>query len=77
MSVTMNKELLVRMPLSLYKKARTVCSKEYKSLSALVRELLLERIDATLTEAEKSVVEKGSKSFHKGEGVDWRAVRRG
>jgi len=77
MSVTMNKELLVRMPLSLYKRAKTVCGREYKSLSALVRELLLERIDETLTGAERSVAEKGSKSFHKGEGVDWRAVKRG
>ena len=52
MSIVMNKELLIRVPMSLYQKAKLLCEKEYKSLSALIRELLLERLNDTLMKSE-------------------------
>ena len=50
MAITMNKELLVRIPSSLYVKVKRVCQDEYKSMSALVRELLLEKVEESLSE---------------------------
>jgi hypothetical protein len=75
--ITMDKELLIRMPLSLYKKVRGVCDKKYKSISALVRELLLEEVNESLSIKEMKAIEKESKLFHKGKGTNWREVKRG
>jgi len=77
MTITMNKELLIRIPASLYNKVRIVCKKEYKSMSALMRELLLEKMEDSLTASEMALVEKESKSFHAGKGTDWRKIKRG
>ena len=77
MGLTMNKELLIRMPASLYRRAKILCQREYKSLSALVRELLLERLDETLTKSEMASIKKARKAFHAGKGTDWRKIRRG
>ncbi|MCK4810579.1 MAG: hypothetical protein KAS99_06600 [Candidatus Omnitrophica bacterium] len=77
MSVTMDKELLIRLPSSLYKRVKAVCGKEYKSISALVRELLLEKVDESLSEKEMKLIAKQSEAFHKGEGTNWREIKRG
>lgn len=77
MSIIMNKELLVRVPSSLYNRVKHLCRDEYKSISALIRELLIEKLEESLHEDELAVVEKASKDFHKGKGVDWRKVKRG
>lgn len=77
MSITMDKELLIRIPSSLYVRVKKLSNREYKSISALIRELLLERIEESLTEQELRLVEKESHDFHKGEGTNWRQVKRG
>ena len=77
MSVTMNKELLIRVPMSLYQRAKLLCEGEYKSMSALVRELLLERLDDSLSRSEKTSIEKSRRAFHAGKGTDWRSVKHG
>jgi len=77
MSLIMNKELLIRMPVSLYQKARLLCEREYKSMSALVRELLLEKLDDALGESEIASIKKAQRAFHAGKGADWRKIRRG
>jgi len=77
MSITMNKELLIRVPMSLYQRAKLLCEKEYKSLSALVRELLLERLDSTLTKSEMTSIKKARRAFSAGKGTNWRKVKRG
>ncbi|MFH1776513.1 MAG: ribbon-helix-helix protein, CopG family [Candidatus Omnitrophota bacterium] len=77
MAITMNKELLIRLPASLYEKIKCLCDREYKSISALVRELLLEKVDETLTSEEIAHIEKESKLFYKGKGANWRKVKRG
>lgn len=77
MGLTMNKELLIRVPISLYERAKLLCEREYKSLSALVRELLLERLDDTLMKSEMSSIKKARRAFRAGKGTNWRNVKRG
>lgn len=77
MSLTMNKELLIRVPMSLYQRAKLLCEREYKSLSALVRELLLERLDDTLMKSEITSIKKARRAFRAGKGTNWRKVKRG
>ncbi|MDP2922571.1 MAG: hypothetical protein Q8O30_02465 [Candidatus Omnitrophota bacterium] len=77
MSITMDKELLIRMPAPLYNRVKRLCAKQYKSLSAFVRELLLERLDDSLTAKEMEEIAEGEKQYLKGKGVNWRAVKRG
>ncbi len=77
MSITMDKELLIRMPTSLYNQAKRLCEKRYKSLSAFIRELLAEGLEDYLTTEEKKKIAKGEKEYLKGKGINWRAVRRG
>ena len=77
MSLTMNKELLIRVPMSLYQRAKLLCEREYKSMSALVRELLLERLDDSLTKSEITSIKKSRRAFHAVKGTDWRKVKRG
>ena len=77
MSLTMNKELLIRVPISLYQRAKLLCEREYKSISALVRELLLEKLDDGIIKSEMTSIKKARRAFHAGKGTDWRKVRRG
>ncbi len=77
MSIRMNKELLIRMPPDLYRRVKKVCDSEYKSISAFVRELLLERLDDTLTAEEMKIIGKERAAFNKGKGTSWRKVKRG
>ena len=77
MSLTMDKEILIRVPSPLYKRVKKLCQRDYRSVSSLVRELLFEEIEETLTEEELKILEKQSLAFHRGEGTEWRKVRRG
>lgn len=77
MTTTMDKELLIRVPSSLYNRVKHLCRDEYKSISALIRELLLEKIEESFGEEELRTIEHESEKFHKGKGVNWRKVKRG
>ena len=77
MSVTMDKELLIRMPTPLYNQAKKLCKKRYKSLSAFVRDVIMERVEDYLTTDERKKIAEGEKEYLKGKGVNWRAVKRG
>ena len=77
MALTMDKELLIRLPKPLYDRIKLACGIEYKSISAFVRELLLERLDDSFSAQEISEIEKGRAAFTKGKGVNWRKVKRG
>ena len=56
MSVTMDKELLIRMPTPLYNQAKKICKKRYKSLSAFVRDVIMERVEDYLTTDERKKI---------------------
>jgi predicted DNA-binding protein len=77
MSVTMDKELLIRMPSSLYEKTAKLCKKRYTTISAFIRELLIEQIESPLTPGEEKIVTQGQRQYLKGRGVSRRKVRRG
>lgn len=77
MSVTMDKELLIRMPTPLYNQAKKLCERKYKSLSAFVRELLIERLEDSLTAKELKEIAEGEREYLRGKGVSWRTVKRG
>ena len=77
MSVTMNKELLIRMPSSLYEETTKLCKKRYTSISSFIRELIVEQIENSLTPAEEKIVAQNERQYHKGKGVNWRKVKRG
>ena len=77
MSVIMDKELLVRVPSPLYAKVKRLCKNEYKSISGLVRELLLEEVEESLKEEDLKIIVKERKNFYKGKGISWRKVKRG
>ncbi|MBU4468297.1 MAG: hypothetical protein KKC39_06140 [Candidatus Omnitrophica bacterium] len=77
MSVTMNKELLIRMPSSLYNETIKICKKRYVSMSSFVRELIVEQIESALTLAEQKIVVEGERQYSKGKGTNWRKVKRG
>lgn len=76
MSILMDKELLIRMPTPLYNQAKKLCEKRYKSISAFIRDLLIERIDDYLTTDEKKKIAEGEKEYLKGKGANWRTIRR-
>ena len=77
MPVTMNKELLVRMPSSLYNETVKLCRRRYVSISSFIRELLVEQIEGALNPAEQKIVADGERQYLKGKGTNWRKVKRG
>lgn len=77
MSITMNKELLIRMPSSLYEETVKLCKKRYISISSFIRELIREQIESTLTAKEERLIAEGERQYLKGKGINWRKVKRG
>lgn len=77
MPVIMNKELLIRMPSSLYEETAKICKKRYVSISSFIRELLIEQIDSSLTPEEEKVIAEGERLYLKRKGTNWRRIKRG
>ena len=77
MRLAMEKEILIRVPRSLYEEAKLICQREYKSMSSLIRELLFEKAQEILTDRELHMIEKQSREFHEGKGAAWRKIKRG
>lgn len=77
MSVMMNKELLIRMPSSLYNETVKLCKKRYMTISSFIRELIVEQIESALTPPEEKIVAEGERQYLKGKGTNWRKIKRG
>lgn len=77
MSITMNKELLIRMPSSLYNETVKLCKKRYMSISSFIRGLIIEQIESSLTPAEEKIIAEGERLYLKRKGINWRKVKRG
>ena len=71
------KRVLVNLPVGLYNDLKQIASKELRSVSSLIRESVLHRVEETLSAADKTLIERGRKEFREGKGADWRKVRRG
>ena len=68
MSVTMNKELLIRMPSSLYEETAKLCKKRYVSISSFIRQLIVEQIENSLSLEEQKIVADGERLYLKRKG---------
>jgi uncharacterized protein YbcI len=77
MAVVMNKELLIRMPSSLYKETVKLCKKRYISISSFIRELLVDQVEGSLSPEEEKIIAEGERQYLKGRGINWRRVKRG
>ena len=73
----MDKRIIVNLPTELYEGIKRIAEKEYRSVSSLIRESVLERIEEEFTPGEMTLLEKEHKSFHAGKGINWRKVKRG
>ena len=71
------KRVLVNLPVGLYNDLKQIASKELRSVSSLIRESVLHRVEETLSGADKMLIERGRKEFREGKGTDWRKVRGG
>ena len=68
------KRVLVNLPVGLYNDLKQIASKELRSVSSLIRESVLHRVEETLSAADKMLIKRGRKEFREGKGTDWRKV---
>ena len=73
----LGKRVLVNLPVGLYNDLRQVASKELRSVSSLIRESILHRLEESFSPAEKTLIERGRREFREGKGRNWRNVKRG
>ena len=72
MAIAMSKNLLVRLPESLYQRLKKVCASEYKSMSAFIRDLLKERFEETLSAEDIKDIDMARHELKSGKAVSWR-----
>ena len=77
MTVALRKNIVVRLPMPLYKRAKAISDGEYKTFAGFIRDLLLEKVGDRLTSEEESEGLKASHDFKAGKGVAWRKIKRG
>ncbi len=77
MTVALRKDIVVRLPMPLYQKAKKICDGEYKTFAGFIRELIVEKVGDRLTPHEIEEGLKASRDFKAGKGVTWRKVKRG
>ncbi len=73
----MDKRIIVNLPTELYEGIKRIAEKEYRSVSSLIRESVVERIEEDFSPEEMLSIKKARKSFRAGKGVNWRKVKRG
>lgn len=77
MSVALRKDIVVRLPLALYARAKTISDGEYKTFTGFIRDLIVEKVGDRLTSEEMIAGVKASADFKAGKGVAWRKLKRG
>ncbi len=77
MSVALKKDIIVRLPMPLYQKAKKISDGEYKTFTGFIRELIMEKVGDRLTSHETTEGMKSSHDFKAGKGVAWRSIKRG
>jgi hypothetical protein len=77
MALALRKDILVRLPMPLYQKAKKISDGEYKTFAGFIRELIVEKVSDRLTPHEVEEGMKASHDFKAGKGVAWRKIRRG
>ncbi len=77
MAITMSKELLIRIPASLYHHVKEVSAHEYKSASAFIRELIREHLEEAVSLKDWEDIQIARKEFKAGKSQAWRSIKRG
>lgn len=77
MTRTLNKELLIRLPVDIYAQLKQFSQSEYKSMSSVIRETLIDRFQDTFSQEQLEEIEEQRKEFIAGKGVNWRDITRG
>jgi len=70
----MDKRIIVNLPAELYEGIKRIAGKEYRSVSSLIRESIIKKIEEELTPEEMVLIEKERKSLHEGKSINWRKV---
>lgn len=73
----MTRRILVNLPGKVYEDLRHLAKTEYKSISGIIRESVIERLEGKFSKSEMDLIEKGRSEYRKGKGVNWRSVKRG
>ncbi len=73
----MTKRILVNLPAEIYHDLKQAAKAEYKSVSGIIRESIVDRLGAGVTRKEAALIDKGRAEYRQGKGTDWRSVRRG
>ncbi len=72
----MTKRILVSLPERIYQELKKLAKVEYKSVSGIIRESVLDRLDSGFSKSESDLIEKGRGEYRQGKGVNWRSVKR-
>ncbi|MFH1775949.1 MAG: ribbon-helix-helix domain-containing protein [Candidatus Omnitrophota bacterium] len=70
------KRINISLPQNLYERLKIVAQKEYKSVSGVIRESVLEKVEEDFTSEELALISGASETFHKGEGINWKDIER-
>ena len=73
----MTRRILVNLPGKVYEDIKRLAKAEYKSISAIIRESVIDRLEDKFSKSEMDLIEKGRSEYRQGKGVHWRAVKRG
>ena len=73
----MTRRILVNLPGQIYEDLKHLAKTEYKSVSGIIRESVIEKLQERLSKSEADFVEKGRSDYRRGKGVHWRSVKRG
>ncbi len=77
MSVALRKDIVVRLPMPLYLRAKAISDGEYKTFAGFIRDLLVEKVGDRLTPEEMAEGVQASADFKAGKGIAWRKIKRG
>ena len=73
----MTRRILVNLPGKIYEDLKHLAKAEYKSISGIIRESVIDRLEDKFSKSEMDLIEKGRSEYRQGKGVNWRSVKRG
>jgi metal-responsive CopG/Arc/MetJ family transcriptional regulator len=73
----MTKRILVNLPAKLYRNLKILAKMEYKSVSGIIRESIVDKLNSEFSPNEMNIIEKGRSEYREGKGVKWRSIKRG
>ena len=73
----MTRRILVNLPGKLYADLKQLAKAEYKSVSGVIRESIMDKLENEFSKTEMELIEKGRSEYRRGKGVNWRSVKRG